>query len=642
MSVNINSTWKEIEWWQDGTNDPRQNVRWRLIARCEEDVEGNYSNVEFWIQKRITYAEQGSAYYPASKTMRVTCTGEQSDTHAANITWSYGLCNSTTWGDADGDYSDAYWSTVRHKADGTATVRAYITGDRVTSASDIDTYVDLVLPTIPRASKPTVSSNTLTIGNTQTITTNRASSSFTHNITIQMGDYSVSYTGVGASVTWTADTATMMPYMTSWKQTVTVYCTTFNGSTNLGTTQTTFQLQVDTSVYKPVITWGREQDTNNVTSALETSGTYIKGYSTIQITVGASVSDNYGGKLKSIRVTLGSQTQSGSFNTTNGAVVFSGTVTANTITAVATDSRGYSVTETKPLTVIDYSPITISSVEVARVNANSDPTETGEYLLYTIKGKCFRGSFGLASNTVTVSSETKLANAQSYDPWVTETTETPTGSGYGEFTITQRDVGNDDPTNTGKYSSSSQYDVIYKVTDALTSAEWIAVRIHEGIPVFAWGADHFDVYGSLHIHDREDVSQYVTFSSSDSLEMHNYSWSGSFSNSSSASRTIQITGKGLVIINCYIRNDGTDDTGQCDATIYLWNTSNANQGLLASSGNRVSASSTHQISANAATQYYYDGSSANRRLRCNVSCTKNGTNSWRIQATTIGCTLAVL
>ena len=127
-----------------------------------------------------------------------------------------------------------------------------------------------------------------------------------------------------------------------------------------------------------------------------------------------------------------------------------------------------------------------------------------------------------------------------------------------------------------------------------------------------------------------------------SLTMRNYSWSGSWSNSNSASRTIQITGKGLVIINCYVRNGGTDDTGQCDATIYLWNTSTANQGLLASSANRVSSSSSHQISANASTQYYYDGSSANRRLRCNVSCTKNGTNSWRIQATTIGCTLAVL
>ena len=164
MSVNINSTWKEIEWWQDSTNDPNQNVRWRLIARCEEDVSGNYSNVYFWVQKRITNGASGWAEYPANKSMHVTCTGAQSDTHSANITWTFGRTTSTDWIDADGDYTDAYWSQVKHNADGTATIRAYITGDRVVSGS-IDTYVDLALPTIPRASTATVSSNPLTIGN---------------------------------------------------------------------------------------------------------------------------------------------------------------------------------------------------------------------------------------------------------------------------------------------------------------------------------------------------------------------------------------------------------------------------------------------------------------------------------------------
>lgn len=635
MSVNINSTWKEVEWWQDSTNDPNQNVRWRLIARCEENVSGNYSNVYFWVQKRITNGASGWAEYPANKSMHVTCTGAQSDTHSANITWTFGRTTSTDWIDADGDYSDAYWSQVKHNADGTATIRAYITGDRVVSGS-IDTYVDLTLPTIPRASTATVSSNPLTIGNTQIITTNRASSAFTHTVAISMGEYSVTYTGVGASVSWITDTATLMPYMSSWQQTVTIRTTTYSGSTNLGTTTTTFKLQVDTSVYKPVITFGSPTDTNATTSALESSGKFIKGYAQLsQLVSVASNNTTYGDTVARLQVTLGSTTQTVVINATSGSMTFTATVTQATVTAVAVDNRGYSVTKTYTLDVFDYQPVSISSVEAVRVNVNKDPTETGEYLLYTIKGKCFQGNFGQASNSLTVESESKQASASAYDPWVNETTETPTGSGYTDFTIEERTV-------SGTYSSSSQYDVIFRVSDALTNALTIKVRIHEGIPVFAWGADHFDVYGSLHIHDREDVSQYVTFSSSDSLAMHNYSWSGSWSNSSSASRTIQITGKGLVIINCYARNDGTDDTGQCDATIYLWNTSNANQGLLASSGNRVSTSASVPISANASTQYYYDGSSANRRLRCNISCTKNGTNSWRIQATTIGCTLAVL
>ena len=634
-AININSSWKEVEWWQDDTNNANQKVRWRLIARCEEDVEDNSSDVYFWVQKRITNGDQGWAEYPTYKDMEVACTGADSDTHRATMSWTFGRCESTTWADADGDYHDAYWSNVKHNADGTLTVRAYIEGDRVTSSSDIDTYVDLTLPRIPRASTATVATNPLTIGQTQVISTNRASSSFTHTVAISMGDYSVTYTGVGASVSWITDAATLMPYMDSWQKTVTIRTTTYNGSTSLGTTTTTFKLQVDTSVYKPVITFGSPTDTNATTSALESSGKFIKGYAQLSQLVSVASNDTtYGDKVARLQVTLGATTQTVTINASSGSMTFTATVTTQTVTAVAVDNRGYSVTKTYTLDVFDYQPITISSVEVERVNANGDPTETGVYLAYTIKGKVFQGNFGQASNSITVKTASKSASASSYDPDVTEQTVTPSGSGYADYTITGITV--------GTYSSSSQFDVIFKLSDALTSAESIAVRVHEGVPVAAWGSDHFDVYGEFHIHDREDVSQYVTFSSSDSLAMHNYSWSGSWSNSNSASRTIQITGKGLVIINCYVRNDGTDDTGQCDATIYLWNTSNANQGLLAASANRVSASSSHQISANASTSYYYDGSSANSRLRCNVSCTKNGTNSWRIQATTIGCTLAVL
>jgi len=635
MSVNINSTWKEIEWWSDATADPNVRAYWRAIARCTQNVGNNDSNVYFYVQKSITNTAGGWANYPANKSMRITGTGASSDSHSATATWKFGYCDSSSWADAEGSYSDFYWANVKHKSDGTLTIRAYITGDRVVSGS-IDTYVDLVLPTIPRASTATVSSSTLTIGNTQVINTNRASSSFTHTVVISMGNYSVTYNNVGASVSWIADTAALMPYMDTWQKTVTIRTTTYSGSTNLGTTTTTFKLQVDTSIYKPVITFGAPTDTNATTSALESSGKFIKGYARLSQLVSVASNDTtYDDTVTRLQVTLGSTTQSASINASSGSLTFAATVTQATVTAVATDNRGYSVTQTYTLDVFDYSPITISSVEIARVNANEEPTETGEYLLYKITGKCFQGNFGQASNTITVQSETKQASASAYDPWVAETSVTPSGSGYADFTITERTVA-------GTYSSASQYDVIFKLTDALTSAQTIAVRVHEGIPVAAWGRDHFDIYGTLHIHNREDVSQYVTFSPSDSLSMHNYSWSGSWSNSSSASRTIQITGKGLVVINVYVRNDGTDDTGQCESTVYLWNTSNANQGLLASSANRVSSSSSHPISANASTQYYYDGSSANSRLRCNVSCTKNGTNSWRIQATTIGCTLAVL
>ena len=503
-SVNINSEWKEIEWWQDSTDDPDQNVRWRAIAKCQQSVADNDSDVQFYVQKRITNGNKGWAEYPSTKTMRITGYGANSDYHSATIPWTFGRTTSTAWIDAEGTYTDAYWANVKHNADGTLTIRAHITGDRVNASFPIDTYVDLVLPTIPRASTATVSSPTLTIGNTQVISTNRASDSFTHTVQISMDDYSVTYNNVGASVSWIADQSVLMPYMNTWQKKVTIRTTTYSGSTNLGTTTTTFTLQVDTSVYKPVITFGAPTDTNATTSALETSGKFIKGYAQLsQLVSVASNNTDYGDTVVRLQVTLGSTAQASAINASSGSMTFTATVTQATVTAVATDNRGYSVTETYTLDVFDYQPITISSVEVARVNVNEEPTETGEYLLYKITGKCFQGNFGQAYNTITVESATKLASATSYDPWVTETTETPSRSGYADFTIEERTVA-------GTYSSATQYDVIFRLSDALTSAQTIVVRVHEGVPVWAWGKDHFDVYGSFHIHSREDVLDYIT------------------------------------------------------------------------------------------------------------------------------------
>ena len=511
-AINITTEWKEIVRWSDvaATTPYQQNAEWRVCCRSEEDITDNTSTVYFKIEKSQSVAGHVENYN--SKYMSISGTDGVSESHDATMTWVYGRNESTSWSAVTGDASDMYWGSVDHNADGSLTVNAHITGDRLFASFGIDTYVELSFPTIPRASKPTVSGNPLTIGQTQTITTNRASSSFTHTLTITMGSYSHTITGVGASTTWTPSTAEFMPLMTSWEQTVTVTCVTYSGNTQLGSASVTFKLRVDTSVYKPVITFGSPTDTNATTSALESSGKFIKGYASLsQLVSVASNNTTYGDTVARLQVTLGSTTQTVVINATSGSMTFTATVTTATVTAVAVDNRGYSVKKAYTLDVFDYQPVSISSVEAVRVNVNKDPTETGEYLLYTIKGKCFQGNFGQASNSLTVESESKQASASAYDPWVSETTKTPTGSGYTDFTIEERTV-------FGTYSSSSQYDVIFRVSDALTNVLTIKVRIHEGVPVFAWGEDHFDVYGQFHIHDRADVTKYMTFDM-DSVEV---------------------------------------------------------------------------------------------------------------------------
>lgn len=359
----------------------------------------------------------------------------------------------------------------------------------------------IAAPTIPRASVPTYSTNPLTIGQTQTITTNRKSSSFTHTLNISVGGYSTTIENVGDSTTWTPS-ASLMQYMTQWQMPVMVICTTYNGTTQVGASSTSFTLQVDTSVYKPVITVGTMTDGNANTAGL-TNGGFIKNKSLLNVTISAEPNDS-GDTVTKLTATLGSTTRTITNSDAGWSVsfVFQATTTTNELVITATDQRGYTVTETVNLTLIDYTDISVVSVEYARVNANNVETETGEYIRYTIKANAFLGSFGSVVNTIAVSSRSKLASAQTYGTEVTEKTVTTSGSGMGEITITG--------VSQGTYSPSSQFDVIYTLTDKLSTATSIAIRVHEGVPVAAWGADHFDVYGEFHVHDRDDVTKYLT------------------------------------------------------------------------------------------------------------------------------------
>lgn len=359
----------------------------------------------------------------------------------------------------------------------------------------------MAAPTIPRASKPTFSSDPLTIGDTQTITTNRASSNFTHTIVLSVGDYTTTLNGVGASITWTP-TSDLMQYMTNWQMPVTVTCTTYSGSTTIGSSTTSFTLQVDTSVYKPVITVGTMSDANAQTAGL-TSGTFIKDKSILSVTISARPNDS-GDTVAKLTMTLGSTSETITNSSAGVAIAypFRATTTTNELVIKATDQRGYTVTQTVNLTLIDYTDISVTSVEYARVNANNVETETGEYIRYTIKANAFLGSFGAVTNSITVTSQSKLASASVYGSSVTEKTVTTSGSGMGEITITG--------VSQGTYTPSSQFDVIYTLTDRLSSATSIAIRVHEGVPVAAWGADHFDIYGEFHVHDRDDVTKYTT------------------------------------------------------------------------------------------------------------------------------------
>ena len=94
---------------------------------------------------------------------------------------------------------------IYHNNDGTKTLTcsAWISMDTPLSSSE-QSYSQ-ALSTIPRASKPTLSASSVTMGNSLTVYTNRASSSFTHSLYYQIGSgswYTIG-TGIGTSKSWT-------------------------------------------------------------------------------------------------------------------------------------------------------------------------------------------------------------------------------------------------------------------------------------------------------------------------------------------------------------------------------------------------------------------------------------------------------
>ena len=103
------------------------------------------------------------------------------------------------------------------------------------------------LPTIYRASAPTVSASSVKMGDTLTITTNRKSSSFTHTLQYTFGGTTTTIaTGVGASYAWKVpDLASKCNNTSSGVATIT--CVTYNGSSKVGTNTCTVTLALPNS-----------------------------------------------------------------------------------------------------------------------------------------------------------------------------------------------------------------------------------------------------------------------------------------------------------------------------------------------------------------------------------------------------------
>lgn len=129
---------------------------------------------------------------------------------------------------------------VEHNPDGTLTLSSSASANSASTLGAASSGGSMVLPTIPRATVPTLTNSSRQIGQTTTINLPRASESFTHNITYQFGSLTgqiaglSAHTGVGTSATFTVPTALVTEMVAQSSRTLTFTVVTMSGATVVG------------------------------------------------------------------------------------------------------------------------------------------------------------------------------------------------------------------------------------------------------------------------------------------------------------------------------------------------------------------------------------------------------------------------
>lgn len=349
----------------DASSSTTKNVYLRIYAKYNsQSIANNQSTVSY---KSVLYVDGGGTYFYTGNYTTKTLSGTGATSVSASANGNYYL-GETTLCETSG--------TITHSSTGAASVS--ITAGWVSTPWEINGSLTATadLPTIARATTPTLSATSVTMGGSVTITLNPADSSFKHKLRYNFGSLTEQTSGISIGAdfsaagnttpTFTPPTSlgSQIPSATSGTCTITCYTYQSNG-THIGTKNVTLTLNVPS--YTPTI--------SNIilTGNNLLSGAYVQGKSTV--TVSATVGTSYGANAKSISATIDGKTYTSLPFTTS--VLSNG---SKTVSITYTDSRGKSVTATSSaITVYAYSAPTITEFSLAR---QSD----GTTVIATVKG----------------------------------------------------------------------------------------------------------------------------------------------------------------------------------------------------------------------------------------------------------------
>lgn len=279
--------------------------------------------------------------------------------------------------------------TVSHEADGSKTVTIYWkwgVNSPWGQYQNPSGSFSVKLTDIPRATTPTLSASSVYMGSALTVNMPRASSAFTHKLTYIYGDEAEKPLAddLGTSKSWTVpyDIANEIPNATSIQ--VTLKCYTYKNSTqsganHIGTKSVAFTAKVpNNTTTRPVISDIALESVHDLSDTFD--GLYIQGKSKVKATITAE--GKYGAAISSYKTTIDGVEKTGS-KPTSDILAHAGTVN---VSCTVTDTRGYSATLRKTVTVIEYTkPVLIpftgdSDIVCDRCTSDGTISKAGTYL----------------------------------------------------------------------------------------------------------------------------------------------------------------------------------------------------------------------------------------------------------------------
>ena len=316
----------------------------------------------------------GTASWYAERTLKVVIGGKTVYSKSDKVERYKGVIT-----EASGETS------ITHNSDGKKSfeisVQVAVYGTEV-NCTGSDTFT---LNTIARISTLSVADGTL--GTAQTLTVSEKVSSFEHKLTYSCGTASGYILG---SATGTSTTNSI-----PWTPPLSLASQNKKGKTvSIKFTLTTYKSGDETLVGSDTYTktfaipnkLSSSVDVSDATGKASTYGGYIKGISKLKVTITPDTSKSYS-PASSYSTTVNDATYTDASFTTD-ILKKSGNLT---ISSKVTDQRGDSYTKTQTVTVLDYTPPTISKLSVNRCKYDSVQkvyvdNDQGEYIKVTYSG----------------------------------------------------------------------------------------------------------------------------------------------------------------------------------------------------------------------------------------------------------------